>query len=264
MNDERWSEVKAILAEVLESSAPERLSVLDRLCGHDADLRKAVESLLEVETRANELLNSAAVPGAALRQETIAPQQVEPPPVWQLKQWVRSRPAVFWLFSAADVLALCFFIFSGMLVARYRDQTCNWGFDTMFEGSWRVVFVDPEGPAAGRLQVGDQVLSLNGAPATYTGNVISRTAGVDAAIRSVPPAATYEIRVSRNGTIVTAKLEAQIAHRSQATEDIAAFGTVSLAFFLTAVVLGFLKPDPMVVRRCYMSMLAQALDGYGA
>jgi tetratricopeptide (TPR) repeat protein len=82
MNNERWSEVKAILAEILESSAPERLPVLDRLCGDDADLRKAVESLLEVETRANEPMDSAAVPGAALRRETMAPQPV-PPPAWQ-------------------------------------------------------------------------------------------------------------------------------------------------------------------------------------
>jgi non-specific serine/threonine protein kinase/serine/threonine-protein kinase len=65
MNDNRWSEVKAVLAEILEGSATERPSALDRLCGDDAELRKAVESLLEVETRANALMNSAAAPGAA-------------------------------------------------------------------------------------------------------------------------------------------------------------------------------------------------------
>ena len=261
MDDERWSEVKTIVAEALESTAGERSSVVDRLCGSDAELRKAVESLLEVETRANELMDSPAVPEGVRQWETTAPKQAKPRrPEWQLKDWVRSRPTAFWLFLAADFLMLCFYIYSGMLIARYGDQTYNWGFDTTFQaGSWQVVFVDPKGPAAGRLQVGDQVLSLNGVPATATGMVLSRTTGFDAAIRSVLSSAAYEIRVSRNGTIVAATLALRIVHRSKATEDIAAFGTVSLAFFLTAVVLGFLKPDPLVVRRGYLAMLAQAL-----
>jgi serine/threonine protein kinase/Tfp pilus assembly protein PilF len=67
MNDDRWGEVKAVLALALEVSPAERFSLLDRLCGDDAELRKAVESLLRLETRANALMDSAASPGAALQ-----------------------------------------------------------------------------------------------------------------------------------------------------------------------------------------------------
>jgi hypothetical protein len=52
VNDGRWGEVKAILAEVLETSAAERPAILDRLCGNQRELRQAVESMLEGEARA--------------------------------------------------------------------------------------------------------------------------------------------------------------------------------------------------------------------
>lgn len=67
MNDGRWSEVKTILAEVLECSVAERSAALNRLCGGDAELRQSVESLLKLETRADAVMNSAILPGAALQ-----------------------------------------------------------------------------------------------------------------------------------------------------------------------------------------------------
>ena len=88
----------------------------------------------------------------------MAPEQA-PAPARQLKDWVGSRSAMFWIFLAADVLALCLYIFSGILIARYRNQTCDWGYDTPFQtGSWRVSRGDPKGPAVGKLQLVDKAL----------------------------------------------------------------------------------------------------------
>ena len=70
-----WSEIKAVLADVLEAEPAARPSVLDRLCGDDTGLRQAVESLLALETRADSLLDSAALPGAVLRPEAEAPPE---------------------------------------------------------------------------------------------------------------------------------------------------------------------------------------------
>lgn len=67
MTAQRWGEVKAVLAGVLESDPRERTPALERLCGGDADLRREVESLLALEERADALLESAAVPGTVLR-----------------------------------------------------------------------------------------------------------------------------------------------------------------------------------------------------
>jgi non-specific serine/threonine protein kinase/serine/threonine-protein kinase len=78
MTPERWGEIKAVLAGVLETDAGERSATLDRLCHDDAQLRREVEALLSFETKAGAMLNSVAVPGAALRLETPAPSAIGP------------------------------------------------------------------------------------------------------------------------------------------------------------------------------------------
>lgn len=72
MTAERWGEVKAVLAAVLESDPGERDHTLDRLCETDPDLRREVESLLALENRAGAVLESAAAPGARFRAEASA------------------------------------------------------------------------------------------------------------------------------------------------------------------------------------------------
>jgi len=78
MTAERWSEVKPVLARLLEADERDRPALLDELCGSDAELRRAVESLLSLEAQADDLLNSAIAPGAALRAESPAPSTIGP------------------------------------------------------------------------------------------------------------------------------------------------------------------------------------------
>ena len=78
MTGARWGEVKSILAAVLEAPPAERTALLDRLCGHDADLRASVDSLVALEAQAANFLVTELVPGAALRAEPKAPEQIGP------------------------------------------------------------------------------------------------------------------------------------------------------------------------------------------
>ncbi len=65
MTPGRWSEVKVVLSDVLDAQASDRPAILDRLCGTDQDLRNTVESLLAMESKA-EQFDTIALPGAAL------------------------------------------------------------------------------------------------------------------------------------------------------------------------------------------------------
>jgi tetratricopeptide (TPR) repeat protein len=78
MTAERWGEVKAVLAGLMETDPNERPALLDRLCHGDTDLRTTVESLLALETRAADVLNSAAAPGAALRADPPVLESIGP------------------------------------------------------------------------------------------------------------------------------------------------------------------------------------------
>lgn len=73
MSPERWGEVKAVLTGVLAADPTERAALLSRLCQDDPELRREVESLLAFESRAGEVMASAALPGALLRPGADAP-----------------------------------------------------------------------------------------------------------------------------------------------------------------------------------------------
>ncbi len=76
MTAERWGEVKAVLAAVLDSDPRERSQTLDKLCSADPDLKREVESLLALEDRAGTALESSVAPGARFRaQITSRPPQ---------------------------------------------------------------------------------------------------------------------------------------------------------------------------------------------
>jgi tetratricopeptide (TPR) repeat protein/predicted Ser/Thr protein kinase len=100
MTPERWGEIKGVLASVLETDATERTATLDRLCHDDAELRREVEALLSLETKAGAVLNSVAAPGAALRMETPAPTNIGPYRV--LREIGRGGMGVVYLGERAD------------------------------------------------------------------------------------------------------------------------------------------------------------------
>jgi len=76
MDSKRWGEIKAVLAGVLETDPQERPATLDRLCNHDAELRREVEALLVYEHKADRVLNTVVAPGASLRAEPPLPQTI--------------------------------------------------------------------------------------------------------------------------------------------------------------------------------------------
>ena len=76
MTSERWGEIKAVLAGVLETDPQERTATLDRLCSDDVELRREVEALLAYEEKADAVLNTVAAPGASLRAESLPPSAI--------------------------------------------------------------------------------------------------------------------------------------------------------------------------------------------
>jgi non-specific serine/threonine protein kinase/serine/threonine-protein kinase len=100
MTAARWGEVKAVLAEVLEAPADERAALLDKLCGSDAEIRANVESLLALEARAEDVLNTELAPGAALRRPAPAPEQIGPYRV--IREIGRGGMGVVYLGERAD------------------------------------------------------------------------------------------------------------------------------------------------------------------
>src|SRR5580658_2525384 len=75
MKAARWGEIKPVLAAILDTDPGERTEAIERLCGHDAELRGEVEALLAHEKRAGADLNTAVAPGALLRPDLETPPE---------------------------------------------------------------------------------------------------------------------------------------------------------------------------------------------
>ena len=100
MTSQRWGEIKAVLAGVLETAPGERAAALERLCHRDAELRREVEALLAYETKADAVLNSVAAPGAVLRTDAPPPAAIGPYRV--LRELGRGGMGVVYLGERAD------------------------------------------------------------------------------------------------------------------------------------------------------------------
>ena len=100
MTAARWGEVKAVLARALEAAPADRATLLDELGGSDSQMRAEVEALLAMESRAEDMLATAAAPGAALFRESPPPVQIGPYRV--LREIGRGGMGVVYLGERAD------------------------------------------------------------------------------------------------------------------------------------------------------------------
>ncbi len=104
MTSERWGEIKAVLAGVLETDPKERTATLDRLCHDDFELRREVEALLSYEEKAEALLNTVVAPGSSLRAEPL-PSEAAPAAIGQyrvLRELGHGGMGVVYLGERAD------------------------------------------------------------------------------------------------------------------------------------------------------------------
>jgi len=233
----------------LDLDGPERDEFLGPFAADRPDLVARVRKLLAAHDRAGAFLESPA-----LEHLKDAPQKTIEQKRRGFGDWLRSRTAPFWIFLIVDVIGIGIYLLAGATIAHYRMETVDWGFRIeLNQGrSWRVARVNPHGSAAGILEVGDEIVALNRSANLGPTAVI-------AALQTERPGVPYAMRVLRNSVPVDVLLRLNVTRDPKLVGDLITFGLVSLAFFLTAAVLGAVRSDQRIAQTAYAALVTEAL-----
>jgi hypothetical protein len=142
------------------------------------------------------------------------------------------RPVFFWLVLLVCVVYAGLFAFTIYAVACYYGVEKAPGWSTRTDGrSWFVSDVDDAGAAAGRIQLGDRLLAING---DQRRAVIGwfQWALVDGG-------KTYRVDLDRRGERVSVELPMPLVPGQRLTPI---YALVGLAFFICGATLALLRP----------------------
>lgn len=148
------------------------------------------------------------------------------------------RPVFFWLVLLTCVVYAGLFAFTAYAVAKYYgvEKDSGWSVTRNDGTAWFVSHVDAAGPAAGRIQVGDRLLAINGDERRA---VIGWFQWV-----FVDGGKAYTVDLDRRGERVSVQLPMALVPGQRLTPI---YALVGLAFFICGASLALLRPqDPQV------------------
>jgi hypothetical protein len=148
------------------------------------------------------------------------------------------RPVFFWLVLVTCVVYAGLFAFTVYAVAHYYgfEKAAGWSATRNDGHAWYVSEVDHAGPAAGRIEVGDRLLAINGDERRA---VIGWYQWL-----FVDGGKTYTVDLDRSGERVSVELPMALVSGQRLTPI---YALVGLAFFICGASLALLRPqDPQV------------------
>jgi len=260
MDERRWRQVEALYHSVLEREPHEREAYLLEACQGDGELRREVESLLRQDVSRSGVLDRPAWEAAASLltspPSTHAADSQAPDPYET--EAVGSRDAILvrcghpflWVVRLTAVVTITALSYTAFLLLQDDgSKSFRWEQEKR-NGVWHVSRVDPAGPAAGKLQPGDRLVSLNG------DRYVDR-AGTMPYRRALAASEVYELSVLRDGS--PRSLTLTVAVDSEGLPRKLAWFAVALVWCGIALFIGFLRPDQLQARLAFVTGIAVGL-----
>ena len=165
------------------------------------------------------------------------------------------RPAFVWLVALLSVAYLAYLAFTIDVVATHYGIVKDPGWTVRVTGKgWFVATVEADGPAAGKVEVGDRLLALNGD---------TRAAVIGTAqFRDVTGGQPYGVELERDGRRLAVEMPLRLS-RGRLVDPL--FLLVSVGFFVCGAGLAMLRPRDPQVRLIGATMIFVAFNGlFGA
>jgi hypothetical protein len=154
----------------------------------------------------------------------------------------REKPGFFWFALATGILLSCCFVYESVNLFRIGrwQKTEGWQFKRAATG-WVVSQVDRDGAAAGKLQPGDRLISIDGdARVERTGPLFRLT--------DAPPRRPYEVTIDRQGRRFTLPLQFVVRRDEIFLAWGSLFLLVALAFLGNGLLVGLFRPGDITGR----------------
>ena len=113
---------------------------------------------------------------------------------------------------------------------------------------WIIKDVDPNGPAAGKLQLGDRLLSINGS---------TSAADFGPLLELTKPSPSYNIEVNRNGE--TLRFQLPVWHARAYAEQYIFYIPMALLYFMVAVWIALARPNYRTAQIAFFLFVAGAV-----
>ena len=255
MNPDAGRRISDVFSDCIKRSIEDREPFLADLESTQPEVVREVRELLATYEQNQSFLEQPRIDqptnSETITARFIAPAGSDIPRKGTAARWFKHQSTAFWVLLAADVIALGLYVFGGVLIHRYGLVTTTLGWDAALEGrTWKVDSVDIPGPAANKLKPGDILTTIDGKPA-------GGTLSVD--LQSIPPGSVYALRVLRNGTGQEFTLKREVIPVGRGAAGTFSYLLVSVAFFLTAVLVGLLKPDQRIAQLAWAALMTEAL-----
>jgi len=159
----------------------------------------------------------------------------------------------FWLVLISGTIIFGLYVFAGTMILKYWGLSDDVGWDTAFkEGGWRVSRVDPRGPAAAKLQIGDRVDAIDGD---------TRVGRVDPLlkVRLDVRGASYAVQVAREYEKRQYVLDLVHTRDPQDLEEMLYFLPASLAFYIIGLLVGLIKPSERIPQSMVIASLVTSV-----
>ncbi len=251
MTTEEWHRITTLFHGALARDPPSRDAFLDEACGADAGLRAQVERLLAAHLQAGEF-GESPLPAFSLAPPSDLPPSLDAPTdlsaaadsltsAASSPELGRRQPFLAGVGLAAALVLVTFTYAAWLLVLNGGTAASQGWSEEQHDGGWLVTGVDPTGPAASHLRVGDRIVSLGEAPPfAVVGTAPHR--------RPLAPGDTYHLTIEREGRQLAMTLSTGATDsRSRLVTRVTYFFS-SLLWCLIGLWIGAARPQNPVAR----------------
>ncbi|HEU4477042.1 MAG TPA: protein kinase [Pyrinomonadaceae bacterium] len=258
MTPDRWLKVVELFNRALERDSDERAAFLNEACRGDDALRFEVDSLLTCDQSNGSFLEKPAFELAAQElsqphNKKLTPSSMDLPKAESPVTRNTAKSYFLWFVVVAGIVVLSCYVFAGLMILRYGTLTKEFGWESTSAGNGLYISkVSPDGAAAGELEVGDRIVSVNGDRSINSVLLYNLRWGAT-------PDSSYTVGVSRGSTQHEVQLTVALNRTSRNFGHILSLLPLSLAFYVLAMLVGIYKPEARTTQIACAASFAIAL-----